>query len=266
MTKTPPFTDDQCVALAQHLGECGTGAEISRAFNSRGLKDTSGESTKWKRLHSVFAAIQAQDHAANGILAFISTYLSPALFVGRGDQFESYRTGLNARLAFAGLEYGADGEFRTRQAARTLTEAEARVRTIESKFRGRRLHPEVLKYCRSELMQDNYFHAVFEATKGLAQRLRDITALQLDGAALADRVFAVNQPLLAFNSLRTETEQSEHKGLSMLIKGAFAAVRNPLAHQPKLLWEGEDDAADYLTLLSLLHRRLDDAVLVPPKP
>jgi uncharacterized protein (TIGR02391 family) len=45
-----------------------------------------------------------------------------------------------------------------------------------------------LKYCRVELMQDNYFHSVFEAVKGLAQRIRDLSGVQLDGAALVDRV------------------------------------------------------------------------------
>ncbi len=111
-------------------------------------------------------------------------------------------------------------------------------------------------------MQDNYFHAVFEATKGLAQRIRDMTGVQLDGAALIDYVFAIDRPLLALNSLRTESEKSEHKGFALLLKGCFGAIRNPRAHEPKILWGGEDDVVDYLTLLSLLHRKLDDAVLV----
>ena len=134
----------------------------------------------------------------------------------------------------------------------------------KSKFQSRRIHPEVLKYCRTELMQQNYFHAVFEATKGLAQRIRDMSGVQADGPALVDRVFLVEQPLLAFNTLRTETEKSEHKGFAALLKGCFAAVRNPLAHEPKILWEGEDDAADYLSLISLLHRKLDDCVSTRP--
>lgn len=158
------------------------------------------------------------------------------------------------------MEYGKDGKFRRCETARTLDEAEARVRTIQSKFQGRRIHPEVLKYCRVELMQDNYFHAVFEAVKGLAQRIRDLSAVQLDGAALVDRVFAIERPILAINLLQTETEKSEHKGFALLLKGCFAAVRNPLAHEPKLLWQGEDDAADYFSLISLLHRKLDDCV------
>jgi len=162
-------------------------------------------------------------------------------------------------LAFSGIEYGSDGEFRQREAARTLDEAERRVRTIQAKFQGRRVHPEVLKYCRVELMQDNYFHAVFEAAKGLAERIREMSEVELDGAALVDAVFSIERPLLAINSLRTETEKSEHKGFAMLLKGCFSAVRNPLAHQPRILWEGEDDAADYLSLISLLHRKLDES-------
>jgi len=123
------------------------------------------------------------------------------------------------------------------------------------------MHQEVHKYCRKELMQKNYFHAVFEASKGLAQRIRELSGEQAEGAALIDKVFSVEKPILAFNSLRTETEKSEHKGFAALLKGCFAAVRNPLAHEPKILWNGEDDAADYLTLISLLHRKLDVCVL-----
>lgn len=81
--------------------------------------------------------------------------------------------------------------------------------------------------------------------------------------ALVDQVFSVERPLLAFNTLQTETERSEHKGFAALLKGCFAAIRNPLAHEPKILWEGEDDAADYLSLISLLHRKLDECVRTP---
>jgi uncharacterized protein (TIGR02391 family) len=194
------------------------------------------------------------------MIDFIQAFLIPARFVGRSEEFEGHRLQLNTILAFSGLEYGPDGKFRRCEAARTLDEAEKRVQTIRAKFQGRRMHPEVLKYCRAELLQDNYFHAVFEAAKGLAQRIRDMSQVQADGAALVDRVFVIERPLLAINSLQSETEKSEHKGFASLLKGCFAAVRNPLAHEPKILWDGEDDAADYLSLISLLHRKLDDCV------
>jgi len=204
--------------------------------------------------------IQRRDGNANRILSFIQSFLAPARFIGRNDEFEENRAGLNTVLAFSGLFFGPDGRFRKGPTAKTLTEAERRVNTIKAKFQGRRIHPEVLKYCQVELMHDNYFHAVFEVSKGLAQRIRDKAGVDGDGSRLVDRVFSVNSPILAFNALQTETEKSEHIGFAALLKGCFGAVRNPLAHEPKIMWEGEDDAADYFTLISLLHKKLDACV------
>jgi len=260
MSAVPSFPEGQIEALAKLLGECGSGTDITRVLNDRGIQDNSGESTKWRRLYWIFLQSQRQHGCSNHVLDFIGAFLTPARFVGRNTEFEQRREELNVILAFSGLEYGQDGKFRQRQAAQTLDEAERRLRTIQVKFRDRRIHPEVLKYCRTELLQDNYFHAVFEAAKGLAQRIRDMSSVQADGPALVERVFSIDRPILAINTLQTETERSEHKGFAALLKGCFAAVRNPLAHEPKILWEGEDDAADYLSLISLLHRKLDDCV------
>ena len=257
------MSEGQIEGLAKVLGECGSGTDITRVLQNQQLADSSEESTKWRRLYWVFLDVQKKDRCANRVLDFIQSFLTPSRFVGRQPIFEQHRGELNAVLAFSGLEFGDDGQFRRRETARTL-KAEHRAETIRTKFQGRILHPEVLKYCKAELMQDNYFHAVFEATKGLAQRIREMTGIRGDGAVLVDRVFSGDQPILAMNTLLTETEKSEHKGFATLLKGCFGAVRNPLAHEPKILRQGEDDeddAADYLSLISLLHRRLDDCVL-----
>lgn len=260
MAAIKSFSEGTIEGLAKVLGDCGSGSDISRILASSGLSDNSGESTKWRRLYSIFLQIQNQDQSSNRIIDFVQTFLIPSRFVGRSEHFERARQELNAILAFEGLEYGPDGKFISVKAASTLPEAEKRLQTIKAKFQGRIIHAEVLKYCKAELLQDNYFHAVFEATKGLAQRIRDLSNIQLDGAPLIDRVFSLEKPLLAINTLQTETEKSEHKGFAALLKGCFAAVRNPLAHEPKILWAGEEDAADYLSLISLLHRKLDGCV------
>ena len=260
MSTVPSFSNGSVEGLAMHLGDCGSGSDITRVLASCGLEDKSGESTKWRRLYWVFTETQRRYGCSNRILDFTQSFLALGRFVDRNDEFEEHRSKLNILLALSGLEYGADGKFRYRQAATTLTEAERRESGIQAKFQGRRIHPEVLKYCKAELMQDNYFHAVFEASKGLAQHIRDKSGLDGDGANLVDSVFSVNRPALAFNSLQTDTEKTEHKGFASLLKGCFAAVRNPLAHEPKIMWNGEDDAVDYLTLISLLHRKLDDCV------
>lgn len=260
MSKFECLEEGQIKRLAIVLGDCGTGTDIDHVLHNRGLSDNSGQSTKWRRLYWVFLDIQYRDKCANRIFDFIKAFLAPARFIGRNEEFENHRGELNQVLAFSGVEYGSDAKFRKCEVAQTIPEAEQRAKTIKAKFKGRPIHPEVVKYCRAELMHDNYFHAVFEATKGLAQRIRDISGVTGDGASLVDKVFFGTQPLIAFNTLQTETEKSEHKGFANLLKGCFGAIRNPRAHEPKILWKGEDDAADYFTLISLLHRKLDDCV------
>jgi len=109
---------------------------------------------------------------------------------------------------------------------------------------------------------------VFEATKSVADKIRKKSGLTTDGARLVDEAFgfrAGSHPVLAFNTLQTETEMSEHRGLVNLLKGLFGTFRNTTAHAPKIKWIiKEQDAFDMLTLTSLLHRRLDEAVRTIP--
>ena len=82
-----------------------------------------------------------------------------------------------------------------------------------------------------------------------------------DGAQLVERALSLNKPLLAINSLQTESEKAEHTGLANLLKGMFGTFRNPVSHSPRVLWKVEkQDALDLLCLVSYLHRRLDQAV------
>lgn len=260
MAAAPKLTDMQIEEVSKILGDYLSGSDMSRHFVDMGVVDTSNESTKWRRLCATFKAYQANDGTPSKLFEFTCRLLEPSRYVHRQPEFEEVRNAINAHLAFAGIEYGNDGKFRRITVAETIDEAHKRLNTINSKFKGRRIHNEVSKYCKIELLRDNYFHAVFEAAKGLAQRIRDMSGEMFDGAALVDKVFAVERPILAFNTLRTETEKSEHKGFALLLKGCFGAIRNPLAHEPKILWKGEDDAADYFSLISLLHRKLDDCV------
>ena len=251
----------QIESLSKILGAAASGSEITGFLSELDLDDNSEGYTKWRRLNDVFCKVQESDGRANRILTYIQIALSPTRFIGENEQFELHRGKLNTVLSFSGIEYGADGKIRNVKPAHTLSEAERRANTIRAKLQGRRIHLEVLKYCRPELMNDDYFHAVSEAAKGLFQRIRDLSRIDGDGAALVDKAFGLKKPVLAFNSLRTETERSEHTGFMNLLKGCFGAVRNPMAHQPKIMWDGEDDAADYFTLISLLHRKLDDCIV-----
>lgn len=46
-----------------------------------------------------------------------------------------------------------------------------------------------------------------------------------------------------------------------LLVGLFGAVRNPIAHAPKVIWPmSEQDSLDIFALISFVHRKLDGAV------
>jgi uncharacterized protein (TIGR02391 family) len=128
----------------------------------------------------------------------------------------------------------------------------------------------VLAFCRAELLQENYFHAVLEATKSVSEKIRAKTGLTGDAGELAQKAFSLGQagmPFLAFTSLTTDTEKSEQSGVMNLFLGMFGAFRNVTAHGPKVTWNiTELDALDLLTLVSLLHRRLDSATRTGRQP
>ncbi|WP_232435592.1 TIGR02391 family protein [Burkholderia ubonensis] len=122
----------------------------------------------------------------------------------------------------------------------------------------------MLAFCRSELVADNYFHAVLEASKSVAAKLRERTGLTDDGATLVDRALGGNPPMLAINALADDSQLSEQRGFANLVKGMFGMFRNTTAHAPRVHWNmTRNDAEDLLTLASLIHRRLDAAVMPP---
>lgn len=201
----------------------------------------------------------------NGVLQLIQTLVDPITFTGNPEMFRSFCSGLNQILWFYGVEYRDDGNFHIVDPTRTLSEAEQRASALNNKMASRRIHHEVSKYCKAEYMKENYFHAVVEAYKGLAERIRELTGLTSDGIELITQSFELppkesgRYPKLAFNTLCTETERNEHNGFLDLLKGCTRMFRNPMSHTPKIKWHREvDDAVDCLTLISLLHFTLDD--------
>ena len=171
------------------------------------------------------------------------------------------RARLNLALAFAGLVVNESGELKSADVAQTLPEAQRRARDLRADLEGRGVHPDVLKFCRAELLADNYFHAVQEAVKSVADKMRNRTGLTDDGAVLVDRVLSGNLPLLAVNALSTASERSEQSGFANLVRGTFGMFRNPTAHEARINWPmTKEDAEDLLSLVSLIHRRLDAAV------
>ncbi len=239
-----------------------TGTEIAKLLHESGIEDIDSANTKWKRLNSALANKQQVDACANNLLAFIQNSLNPARHYNNLEWFNEIRYEINQVLSFAGLHLGEDGKISTVSKSTTISEAKARASKLKENLVSRKVHPDVLRYCKEELVVDNYFHAVFEATKSVAEKIRSKTGLTTDGAALVDEAFSFKSvPHLALNTLQTESEKSEQKGFMNLLKGLFGTFRNITAHAPKIMWSiEEEDALDILSLVSLVHRRLDKAI------
>jgi len=269
MVKVPEFDEAILRKICDILGDTYTGltgSEIGQLLQDCGIDDPFPSMTKRHRLSEALSRRQRQDRCGNNVVAFIYTAMNPVRYVGNHELFVERRSLLNQVFAFAGYALGEDGKLRKVEKAYTLTEAQERASRLRKELIARRVHPDVLRFCHAELLQDNYFHAVFEATKSVADKIREKTGLTSDGAKLVDEAFGGKEPLLAFNTLQTETERSEHTGLMNLMKGLFGVFRNTTAHAPKIKWAiNEQDALDMLTLTSLIHRRLDPAVLTRPR-
>ena len=82
------------------------------------------------------------------------------------------RANLNRALAFAGLAVHESGELKSVDKAATLSELQRRAADLRADLASRGVHPDVLRFCREELVADNYFHAVLEAVKSIADKIR----------------------------------------------------------------------------------------------
>ena len=222
--------------LSNILGDTNnglTGTEIHRFLLQAGISDISENETflaKRKRLFNAFVNFQNTHKCCNNILKFIQLVLTPSRFIGKSEVFETLRSKVNQQLAFEGYE-----------------------------IKERNAHTQIFRYCTPELLSNNYFHSVFEASKGLFQRIRDLSGLTTDGNTLIEQVFSSN-PILIINNYQTNQEKDEHVGFCNLLKGLCGMFRNPEAHQPKIFWDiDEQDALEILGLISYCHRRLDKA-------
>jgi len=265
--KIPIFDAQNLEAACKILAntELGlSGSEINYILADCGINNPDPTATKWKRLFNAIAEAQNKHQVGNHLIMFITRAINPVSYASNKEKFEWRRTELNVVLAFSGYSLREDGKVISTSVETTISGARARAGALRSKLEDRGAHQEVFNYCKAELLDDNYFHAVLEAIKGIAERIRNVSGLSTDGAELVNTAFSMKNPILAINALNTETEQSEQKGMSSLLVGLFSMVRNPTAHAPKIDWPmSEQDALDILSTVSLIHRKLDHTRKIP---
>lgn len=257
------FTQHQLEAIAGALGDTPGGlseGEISALLATASIPDPHVDLEMRQRLFSAFAEVQTMRNDRTHILAFICTAMRPERFAHEPERFEAMRVNINRALALAGLTVSEEGKLEAMRAATKLSEAAKRARELRADLTYRGAHPEVMRYCQQELLVDNYVLAVQEAVKGIADKIRRRTGLNNDGARLVEQAFAGDPPLLAINALANEGQVGEQKGFATLLKGVLGMFNDPVEGEPRPHWHMmREDAEDLLSLVSLIHRRIDAA-------
>lgn len=267
MQKIPVFDAEHLASISRILADTTeglTGSQIEHLLRQCKIPDPTPSMTKWKRLYNALVELQNERQFGNHVVVLVNRTMNPVQYTSNPHSFQSRRDQLNAVLSFSGLYIGDDGKVRWSQKAKNLDEALERAGRLQASLLTRGVHPDVLQYCRAELLRENYFHAVFEAAKSIAVKIRIASGCTSDGAELAVAAFGLPKdgtpPLLAINDLKTDTDRGEQRGFTNLLIGFFGTVRNPLAHNAKIEWPMEEgDALDILTMASLIHRKIDRA-------
>lgn len=238
-----------------------THTKITEELNSSGIAHSQYGTNKTDRIFYALKERQEQDRCGNNVLAFVVRLLNPKRYDDE-SAFEKDRTIINEKLIYEGIEIDKYGQPKQVEKAKTISEAKSRSLKIKEKVHGIGVHREILPYCEEEWLKENYFHAILEITKSVAERLRQLSGYLSDGSDLVDECFGLGKdkrPMLAFNTLQTPSEESEHKGFANFCKGFFSMYRNPKAHNPKIKEDTQlAQMTEVLVIATIIQNKLDN--------
>ena len=171
MTPIAPFNPQHLEAACRVLADTErglTGTQIERLLQEINVTDVSPDLSKWKRMFNALAAAQNKHQLGNHLIMLINRAMDPVNYARDMEAFRWRRDELNVVLAFSGFYVRDDGKVGNADKATTLSAARARAGRLKAALESRNVHAEVLSYCRAELLDENYFHAVFESALGWA--------------------------------------------------------------------------------------------------
>ena len=182
--------------LTTLLGQCGIYI-VDDYSSCNQLESTIGLSKRdW--LYNCLITEINKSRSFSKVFSFLQAALNPASYTST-DSRQKYRylfEETNKILLFAGLSIDQSGRLAEASQAQTLTEVDQRVNRLKKALYDRAIHSEVQKYCVEDYLRADYYDAVFEAAKGLAERVRQISGLTTDGGTLFQTAFSKNDPYI----------------------------------------------------------------------
>jgi uncharacterized protein (TIGR02391 family) len=123
------------------------------------------------------------------------------------------------------------------------------------------LHAKVLATAKARFDDGHYADCVEATLKELntviKEMVRKKTGQELDGAALMQKAFSPNPPVvIALDDLSTESGKNIQQGYMQIFAGAMVGIRNPKAHANITITK--ERCIHFLFLASLLFNKLDE--------
>lgn len=265
--------------ISDIIGDTGnglSGADIKRTLVDAGIEvlDDGKRQTRYtytigqnKRdhLYQCLAHDFEQYHSSNRIIAYLNSIMDPGRYVKpeKRQQYEYLFENINKVLRLKGYQYDKSGALVEVPKAESLDEVDKLINEMKQKMAYRFLHREVTKYCSEGLLRQDNYDAVFEAAKGLENRIQELTGLNKNGQGLIEEAFRTQSPYIVLNANQNLTEKSETNGVISLMISALALYRNPPAHTLKYNWKtNQTDTLDALTVISVAQKYLDKCIVV----
>jgi len=120
------------------------------------------------------------------------------------------------------------------------------------------LHPAVVEASTELFDNGHYPQAIFEALKALENRVKQQSGIDKSGRDLMAQAFAGDPPPIDLRLEQGRSGEDEQTGFKLIFMGVMQGIRNPKGHE--VVQQGDPQRAiEYLGLVSVLMRRLDDA-------
>lgn len=125
-------------------------------------------------------------------------------------------------------------------------------------FVEHKLHESVTFASKRLFCDRHYSQAIFESCKLLNKRVQELSGSNEDGKALMFEAFNSSNPKIKLNAQANQSNRDEQEGFMHIFAGVMQGIRNPKGHEIVSL-KDPYRTLEYLSILSLLFRKLDDA-------
>lgn len=251
------------------LDDLITDNEVRALLAASDVEDVLPNATRRKRLMQAFITCQEKNGDADGIALFLKRTGFHIERTKGPDAIKRYREETNAVLVYAGLCLGPDHKpvpLQRDEEDDTPAGADERLRTLVNALKGRQVHPDLVRVLKVEFFaEENYFRPVREAAWMLAAKVSRKAGLHSEGPEIAEQAFNPqyqgSYPILAINRLSTEAEVGEQYAFMCLLKATLLTFQDEYTRAYRSPWMvTKEEALDFLSLLSLLHKKVDQAM------